>query len=138
MNQIIVTTVDGLEPGDAVAIVRRLTRSGSEFQIEVQQVLDGDMSSCTPLAVWNHDGAVIGWACSHVWRGHQTLEQYTDERHRGRGIASALSATLLASRVIDTAKDLAVFSPVTAEIARRIGVAEVVLYQRNGSEWVLV
>jgi predicted GNAT family acetyltransferase len=61
-----------------------------------------------------------------------------DERHRGRGIASALSATLVASRVIDPAKDLAVFSPVTAAIARNLGIAEVALYDLVNDEWVLV
>jgi GNAT superfamily N-acetyltransferase len=138
MNQIILTTVDGLEPGDAVAIARRLTKPSSEFQIEVQQVLTGDSSSCTPVALWSCDGAVIGWACSHVWQGRQTLEQYTDERHRGRGIATALSAFLLGAGAIDGAEELAVFSPVTADIARRLGVVEVSLYERRDGNWVLV
>lgn len=138
MNQILLTTVDGLEPGDAVAIARRLTKSGSEFQLEVQQVLVGEASSCTPVALWNHDGAVIGWACSHVWQGRQTLEQYTDERHRGQGIATALSSVLVAAGVVDRAEEVAVFAPTTAEIARRLGVTEVSLYERRDGAWVLV
>jgi hypothetical protein len=40
--------------------------------------------------------------------------------------------------VIDGAEELAVFSPVTADIARRLGVVEVSLYERRDGEWSLV
>ena len=138
MNQILLTTVDGLEPGDAVAIARRLTHSGSEFQAEVQQVLAGESSSCTPVAIWNHDGAVVGWACSHVWEGHQTLEQFTDERHRGKGVATALAAVLVAAGVIDRGREVAVFSDATAQIASKLGVAGVVKFERRGGGWARI
>lgn len=138
MNQVTLTTIDGLEPRDMLAIRSRLTKEGSEFQAEVTGVLVGDLSSCTPVAVWHSDGAMLAWACSHVWRGMQTLEQYVEERYRNTGKATALTAFLLSVPVIDAAKPLAVFSPTTADIARKLGCADVVLFERRGSEWVEV
>ena len=138
MNQVTLTTIDGLDPRDMVAIRSRLTKEGSEFQAEVTGVLVGDSSSCTPVAVWHSDGAMLAWACSHVWRGMQTLEQYVEERYRQTGKATALTAFLLSVPVIDAAKPLAVFSPTTADIARKLGCADVVLFERRGSEWVEV
>jgi hypothetical protein len=138
MNQITLTTVDGLEPRDMLAIRSRLTKPDSEFQTEVSAALEGEASSCTPVAVWHSDGAMVAWACSHVWRGMQTLEQYVEERYRQTCKATALTAFLLSSGVIVSCKPLAVFSPFTADIARKLGVADVVLYERRGSEWVEV
>ena len=138
MNQITLTTIDGLDPRDMLAITTRLTKPESEFQGEVAGVLVGESSSCTPVAVWHSDGAMLAWACSHVWRGMQTLEQYVEERYRHTGKATALTSFLLAAGVIDSRKVLAVFSPFTADIARKLNVAEVVLFERRGEEWAEV
>ena len=138
MNQITLTTVDGLDPRDMLAIRSRLTKPSSEFQLEVATVLEGEASSCTPIAVWHCDGSLIAWACSHVWRGMQTLEQYVEERCRNTGKATALTAFVLSAGVIDAGKPLAVFSPFTADIARKLGVADVVLFERRGEDWVEV
>lgn len=138
MSSIVITTVDGMEPSDLNAIRSRLTKPSSEFQAEVARVLTGEISSCTPIALHHRDGALIGWACSHAWRDMQTLEQFTDERHRRRGIAVALSAALVAHGVIDRRQPLAVFSDATAVIARRLGVADVRQYRRDGADWVQV
>lgn len=138
MNQVTLTTIDGLDPRDMLAIRSRLTKPGSEFQIEVATVLEGDASSCTPVAVWHSDGAMLAWACSHVWRGMQTLEQYVEERYRNMGKATALTAFLLSCGVISADKPLAVFSPFTADIARKLGCVEVVLFERRGEEWAEV
>lgn len=138
MNQVTLTTIDGLDRLDLLAIRSRLTKPGSEFQIEVATVLEGKGSSCTPIAVWHCDGAMVGWACSHLWRAMQTLEQYVEERYRNTGKATALTAVLIGSGVIDIRKPLAVFSPATADIARKLGCVEVVLFQRQGSEWAEV
>ena len=138
MNQVTLTTIDGLEPRDMLAIRSRLTKPGSEFQIEVAQVLEGDSSSCTPVAVWHADGAMLAWACSHVWRGMQTLEQFVEERYRNTRKATALTAFLLSCDVINADKPLAVFSPFTADIARKLGCVEVVLFERRGEEWAEV
>lgn len=136
MTSIEITTVDGLNPVEARAIARRLCRPSSEFQCEVVDVMAGKLSSSTPIALWCQDGAVIGWAASHVWRGMQTLEQYTDERHRGRGIACALSASLVAHGVLDRTRDVAVFSSITEGLVRRLGMTPV-KFKRDGSSWVI-
>ena len=138
MASILLTTVDGLEPQDALAICYRLTKPGSEFNLEVRSLVDGTGSSDTPIALWHEDGALLGWACSHVWQNTQTLEMFTGERHRGRGIATALSSMLMAAGVVDSSERLAVFATVTADIARRLGCVDVDLYERRAGVWVLV
>lgn len=132
-----IVALDGLEARDLWAIRTRLTKAGSEFQSEVAAAMDGESSSCTPIAVCHSDGALVGWACSHLWRGQQTLEQFVDERHRRRGIAMALSAAMVAHGSVDRTKHVAVFSTVTAAIARKLWAADVLLYERSGTEWVL-
>jgi len=121
-----------------LAIRSRLTKPGSEFQAEVSAALEGEASSCTPVAVWHSDGAMLAWACSHVWRGMQTLEQYVEQRYRQTGKGTTLTSFLLSAGVIHAGKPLAVFSPFTADIARKLGVADVVLFEQRGSEWVEV
>jgi hypothetical protein len=138
MNQITLTTVDGLDPRDMLAIRSRLTKPSSEFQHEVATVLEGEASSCTPIAVWHCDGSLIAWACSHVWRGMQTLEQYVEERYRNTGKGRTLAAFMLSVPVIDPNKPLAVFSTTTADICRKLNVTDVVLFERRGTDWVEV
>lgn len=135
MTQITVTTIDGLDPRDMLAIRYRLTKPGSEFQSEVSGVLEGESSSCTPIAVCHVDGSLVGWACSHVWQDQQTIEQYVDERHRRRGIAMALSSAAVAHGIVDRDKPVAVFSPATEAIARKLWRAGVVRYERRGTQW---
>lgn len=136
MNQITVTTVDGLEPSDCLAICYRLTKSGSEWQREVRGVLEGSVSSCTPVALWHDTGSLVGWACSHEWRDMQTLEQFTDVRHRGRGIGTALAAALMGAGVIDPTQNVAVFGEPTQRLAGRLGMRPI-RYERSGSDWVV-
>lgn len=136
MNQITIANLDGLEPGDCLAICYRLTKAGSEWQREVRGVLEGSASSCTPVALWHDDGALVGWACSHEWREMQTLEQFTDERHRGRGIGTALAAALMGAGVIDPSQTVAVFGEQTERLAGRLGMRPI-RYERSGSEWVI-
>jgi GNAT superfamily N-acetyltransferase len=129
---------DGLAESDAIAIVRRLTHAESEFQQEIASILAGTASFSTPVALWHSDGCLAAWACSHVWREHQTLEMFTDERFRGRGIATALSAFLRSAGVIAPASRLVVFSPQTAGIATRLGFHDVVRFESHGGEWLPV
>ena len=136
MNQITIATLDGLEPGDCLAICYRLTKSGSEWQREVRGVLEGSVSSCTPVALWHDDGALVGWACSHEWRELQTLEQFTDVRHRGRGIGTALAAALMGAGVIDPHEPVAVFGEQTERLAQRLCMRPI-RYERSGSDWVV-
>jgi len=131
MSTITFTTVDGLSRQDKVAIVHRLTRPSSEFQQEVGRCLREVASSSTPIAVWHDCGTLWAWACSHVWRDMRTLEMFTEERHRGTGVALALSAALAGVGVIDRSDRLAVFSPTTESIARRLGFAQVQRFERD-------
>lgn len=133
-----IVALDALEQRDLWAIRTRLTRPGSDFQAEVAAVLEAEASSGTPIAVAHIDGGLVGWACSHLWREQQTLEQYVDERWRRRGIAMALSSAAVAHGMVNRDRPVAVFSPATEAIARRLWHADVVLYQRQGSEWVPV
>jgi len=130
-----VVSLDALEPRDLFAIRSRLTKSDSEFNREVAGVLEGQSSSCTPIAVCHIDGALVGWACSHVWRDTTTLEMFVDPRHRSSCIALALSAALVVRGTIDRNKSVAVFAPATAAIARKLGVLNVVEYERFGTDW---
>lgn len=136
MDSITLVAADGLDPSDANAIARRLTRGGSEFQIEIASVLAGDTSSATPIALWHSEGCLAAWACSHRWRDMQTLEMFTDERFRGRGIACALSAALIAAGILDRGQPLAVFRETTQRIAERLGFADVRRYARAGNDWL--
>jgi GNAT superfamily N-acetyltransferase len=136
MNHITLSTADGLEPGDCLAICYRLTKPGSEWQAEIRSVLEGAASSCTPVALWHGDGSLIGWACPHRWRDLPTLEQFTDENHRGRGIGTALAAVLIATGVIEQREAVAVFSEQTERIARRLELTPI-RYARSGSDWAI-
>jgi hypothetical protein len=136
METISLIAADGLAESDAVAIARRLTHSGSEFQIEILRVLNGEGSSATPIALWHSDGCLAAWACSHRWREMQTLEMFTDERFHGRGIASALSTFLMAAGILDRGQTLAVFSETTQRIAERMLFPDVRRFEWNGADWV--
>lgn len=136
MNVIHLTTVDGLSRQHANAIVRRLTRPGSEFQREVALVLDGTGSSSTPVSVWQSDGAIVAWACSHVWEGKQTIEMFTDERHRNTGKATALASMLIGGGVLDRDQPVAVFSVEAHSIATRLGFVAL-RYERHEGGWRL-
>lgn len=133
-----IVALDALEPRDLWAIRTRLTKPGSDFHAEVAAVLEGEASSGTPIAVAHVNGGLVGWACSHVWRDVQTLEQFVDERYRRRGIAMALSSAAVAHGIVDREKPVAVFSPATEAIARRLWHADVVRYERQGTDWVPV
>jgi hypothetical protein len=138
METISLVAADGLAESDAIAIVRRLTHAESEFQQEIAGILAGTASFSTPVALWHSDGCLAAWACSHVWREQQTLEQFTDWRYRHRGIATALAAFLRSAGIIAPASRLAVFSPHSYRIATRLGFSEVWRYERSGGEWLPV
>jgi hypothetical protein len=138
METISLVAADGLAESDAIAIVRRLSKQGSEFQLEIAGILNGEASSATPLALWHSDGCLAAWACSHLWREQQTLEHFTEKRFRNRGIATALSAFLRSAGVIAPSDRMAVFSPHSARIASRLGFADVWRYERNGADWLAV
>lgn len=127
----ITTSVERLNDLDRKAIVNGLTRPGSEFQSEL-----GSRSK-TPVAIvrlgtWR----IASWAATHNWRGMQTLEGFTVEPERRKGLARVAAAMLVASGLIDPKRPVAVFSPNCVGIARSVGCRDVRLFERNGEDWI--
>lgn len=127
-------TVSGLSDCDASLIVTSLTKDGSEFQMEV---LNRKVTrSVTPIAIIRDGGErILAWSATHEWRGMQTLEGFTREPFRRRGLARLAAAMLVADERIDTSRTVAVFSPACIEIARSVGCRDVRLYERHGDDW---
>lgn len=127
-------TVSALSDCDAALIVASLTKDGSEFQ---REVLDRKVTRpATPIAIIRDGGErIIAWAATHEWRGMQTLEGFTREPFRRRGLSRLAAAMLVADERIDTSRTVAVFSPHCIEIARSVGCRDVRLYERHGEDW---
>lgn len=126
-------TVGRLSDSDAGVIVNSMTKPGSEFQEEVKR----REGSETPIAILR-DGPdpIVSWAATHEWRGMQTLEGFTKEHYRRRGLARAAASLLAAAGHIETQKTTAVFAPHCVEIARSVGCRSVRLFERRGNDWV--
>jgi hypothetical protein len=124
-------TVRTISDRDADIIASRLTRPGSEFQ---QEVLG--RTTKTPIAIVR-DGSesVVAWAATHQWRGMQTIEGFTAETARRKGLSRLAAAMLVADGSIDTSKTVCVFSPLCIAIARSVGCRDVRLFERRGDDW---
>lgn len=116
---------------DAAWIAENLCRPGSEMQSEFSQ-----RRSTTPVVVMSVDRP-IAWVATHTWREHQTLEAFTDPAWRRRGIARIGALMLLASWYLIRSRPVAVFSRDCVPLARSLGFAETLLYQRHGDGWRL-
>ena len=126
------TTVECLSAMDARYIVRRLTKDGSEFRAEVTE-----KTSSTPIAIVRTQEATISaWVATHHWQGMQTLEGFTHERLRRRGMATVGASMLIAAGLVDPSETVAVFAPEFVTIATRAGCRDVRLYERRGSEGI--
>ena len=90
----------------------------------------------TPVVVAFTDRP-IAWVASHEWRGMQTLEAFTAQEWRRRGIARAGAQLLLATWYLDRKEPVAVFSADCVPLAKGLGFAQVCLYQRSGDDWSL-
>jgi len=128
----ITTTVGRLSDLDASTIVGSLTKHGSEFQREVKS----RHGSATPIAIVR-DGSwrIVSWAATHEWRSMQTLEGFTLDSHRRRGLARVAASLLVADGSINQHLPLAVFAPYCVEIARSVGCRDVRLHERRGDDW---
>lgn len=129
----ITTAVGRLSPLDSQFIVMHMTHSGSEFQAEVAS--QGD--SKTPIVlVREGPHRIVSWAATHGWRSMQTIEGFTIDSHRRRGLARVAAAMLVASGAVNPLLSVAVFAPYCVEIARSVGCRDVRLYERRGEDWV--
>jgi hypothetical protein len=128
----ITTTVGSLSDYDARVIAESLTKTGSEFQKEVTS----RNGSHTPIAVVR-DGSwrIVSWAATHTWRNQQTLEGFTIEPYRRRGIARVCASLLVADGSLNPRKPLAVFASQCVEIARSVGFREIRLYEFRDGDW---
>jgi hypothetical protein len=131
--EVITTTVKRLNDLDAKEIVMRLTNSGSEFQQEVSRRQESD----TPIAlVRTGSWRIAAWAASHHWRSMQTLEGFTLEHFRRRGMARLAAASLVSAGVIIPVLPIAVFAPYCVSIAKSVGCRDVRLFERSGDDWI--
>jgi hypothetical protein len=95
-------------------------------------------TSGTPIAIVFEGVHPVAWTASHVWRGLQTLEGFTRESHRRRGLQRFAAAGLISSQVLDTAKPVAVFRACCFGLTRSLGFKETRLFQRMDTEWIEV
>ena len=114
-----------LEPEDAVYMTQHLCRQASEFSRELV-----DATSITPMVVV-YEEQPVAWVCSHQWRGLQTLEGFTHEEWRRRGLCRIASLVLIAGGYLRRDQPIAVFSPECAELTRDLGFAETRLFRRD-------
>lgn len=122
---------------EADAIVAHLTNAGSEFREEVATRKTRDHR--TPISLVIEEGTLVAWACTHQWRGMQTLEMFTAESQRRRRLATIATTVLVASSQFDFCeRRVVVFHSSSIAIARAAGCSDVVLYGRGADgEWVM-
>ncbi len=131
--EVITTTVKRLSDLDSNEIITRLTKHGSEFQQEVSRRQESD----TPIAlVRSGPCRIAAWAASHQWREMQTLEGFTAEHFRRRGMARLAAASLVSAGVIIPVLPVAVFAPYCVAIAKSVGCRDVRLFERSGDDWI--
>jgi hypothetical protein len=114
-----------LEPEDAVYMTQHLCRQASEFSRELV-----DATSITPMVVV-YEEQPVAWVATHQWRGFQTLEGFTHEEWRRRGLCRIASLVLIAGGYLRRDQPIAVFSPECAELTRDLGFAETRLFRRD-------
>lgn len=115
---------------------RFLCRLGSDMQREFRR-----HNSLTPLAVtYDGDDAMpVAWVATHVWRGLQTLEGYTAQEFRRRGLARIGVLMLLANYHLDKKAPVAVFAPACVELAYSVGFDDVRMFRNDGvGRWIEV
>lgn len=110
-----------------------LCRDGSEMQVEF---LDG--KSDTPVAVVYDGIHPVAWAASHIWRGLPTLEGFTRERYRKRGLQRFAASGLIASGSLNTRLPVVVFSPLCVLLTRSLGWSSVRQFRRSEGDWIEV
>lgn len=126
---IVVSWTASLDLIDRRYICAGLTRPMSVFQ----QALDGGTATGR-IAICRDQGEIIGWARTERWRENDTLEAFVAPCYRGRGVATACAAALLADGAISRSAGVVVFRRPMPQIAERLGI-DYVGYTPEGEEW---
>lgn len=127
-----IATVRDFSPTDREICADALCRRSSEMQGEF---LAG--TSSTPIAIV-YDVHPIAWSASHVWQGLQTLEGFTRESFRRRGLQRFAASGLISARILDVERPVAIFRPCCFGLTRSLGFRETRLFQRMDAEWIEV
>ena len=106
-----IATVRDFTHADRAICAVALCRSGSEMQSEFS------VGTC---------------------QGLQTLEGFTRESHRRRGLQRFASSGLISAGVLDTTKPVAIFRACCFGLTRSLGFGETRLFQRMDTEWIEV
>lgn len=106
-----------------------LCHTGSDMAAEL---LAGE--TATPIAV-AYDPLPVAWAATHHWRGLQTLEAFTAEPYRRRGLCRILALLLVAEDDLELLLPVAVFSQPCRTLATSMGFTDVRLFHAANGEW---
>ena len=128
-----IATVRDFKHADRAICAVALCRPGSEMQGEFSAG-----TSLTPIAIVYDGVHPVAWTASHVWQGLQTLEGFTRESHRRRGLQRFAASGLISAGVLDTAKPVAIFRACCFGLTRSLGFGETRLFQRMDTEWIEV
>jgi hypothetical protein len=121
-----------LEPADAAWMAAHLCNPRSEMQVELYE-----RQSKTPIVVFITDQP-IAWVASHEWHGDPTIEAFVEHDWRRRGLATIGTLTLMAASHMQRRRPVAVFSRDCVRLAKGLGFADVLLYQRTPTGWSLI
>lgn len=105
-----------------------LVRHNSDFQKKLERWLDGDRPTEEDghIAVILDQGEVVSWARTETWLDAErlrwdTLEAFTHEDYRMRGLAAWAAAGLFSGPLYDEGGSVAVFRPPMLLVAKRAG-----------------
>lgn len=130
-------------PGCIAEGMSELTRTGSDNHKRLSQ-LAADERADVPddvfYAVISLDDMdcsyePVGWVSVSQWGGRVALEGFVHPDHRGKKLATAAAAVLIAS-IGRPSLPVAVFSAECESLARRLGLPEIERWRRCDDGWV--
>lgn len=133
----LVMRLSGIALSSRNDIIESACKPGSDFQAKL---LEFDLTDDDGwIAIVRHGERLLGWARTEVWRDKNsgevfdTLEAFTVESWRKRGICQFAATGLLAAQKIDRGP-VAIFSNQLVQTCRRMAVRWV-LYENVRGEW---
>lgn len=131
-----VTPLHRLDDTDLVFIAANATRPKSDFWWKIinNELTEADGS----IAVVRDQGEIVGWARSEEWHDEpwgevwQTLEAFTREPWRRRGVCRYAVAGLLAAASVEP--PVAIFRPQMIGLCRHLGLT-FVEYEQGRCGW---